>query len=66
MRSKIIIFLITLALFSCKDKGPEDPLILPPDFNIMPDLQQLDKDSKGEEKETDQDIEELRDLLLEG
>lgn len=60
---KNIIFLLTLILLSsCFNKGTkDDPLIVPPKFNEIPDLKNPEK---IDEKQKDADIEKLKDLLL--
>lgn len=62
MKNKLLLLSITsLLLFGCAKNRAEDPLILPPDFNEMPNL------NKKEDLSTqfpDQDLKELKDLLL--
>ena len=61
MRNKILI-LISLAFIlpACSGNDKDDPLIIPPNFNEMPDLNKKDNDKKTPDK----DIDKLRDLLL--
>ncbi|MDA0902021.1 MAG: hypothetical protein O3B09_01240 [Proteobacteria bacterium] len=67
MRNKLLIKILVLALLvsisSCRKVPAEDPLLLPPDFNEMPEINQ-DGKVKTAPKEVDEDIEDLRDLLL--
>jgi predicted small lipoprotein YifL len=57
--------IISLTILSaCADKGPEDPLILPPNFAEMPDVNKTGKDTAP--KAVDPDNEKLRELLLKG
>jgi hypothetical protein len=56
-----IIFLMILS--ACiKDRGPEDPLILPPNFAEMPDVNSANQTMPP--KSIDPDTEKLRELLL--
>lgn len=57
----LIIFLFSLS--SCATKKVEDPLILPPDFGVMPDLN--NKKNQDLKKDQSKDIERIKDLLLE-
>ncbi|MCE3255196.1 MAG: hypothetical protein K0R25_690 [Rickettsiaceae bacterium] len=62
MKNKLLILTILTLLFSgCSRNRAEDPLLLPPDFNEMPDLNNPEKPAP---KSPDQDAQELRDLLL--
>ena len=61
MRNKLVLLIILAIFSSCSKDKPEDPLILPPEFEIMPEL---NKDPNQKPKVSDQDIEELKDLLL--
>ena len=56
---KIILFLSAFLLFSCANTK-DDPLIIPPNFNEMPDPANPEKP----EQQKDADIEKLKDLLL--
>ena len=60
MKKLILVFTLSL-LFSCAKKGPEDPLILPPNFVEMPDPNNPEKPTQ---QQKDADIEKLKDLLL--
>lgn len=59
---KKIFFILALLISSCTtSKGPEDPLILPPNYAEIPDPKNPEK---IEDKNDPQDIEKLKDLLL--
>ena len=60
---KTILFLAIFLLNSCinSNKGPDDPLIVPPNFADAPDPANPEKIS---EKQKDADIAKLKDLLL--
>jgi len=61
---KIIIVLSLLFAISCS-KSAEDPLILPPNFSEMPDLNNVEqKNEKDLEKQQEQEIKNLKELLL--
>lgn len=61
MKNKILILLgLTFILSACSSNDKDDPLIIPPNFNEMPDLNKKDVDKKTPDK----DIDKLRDLLL--
>lgn len=59
-----VIFYSLTFLFSCS-KGKDDPLILPPNFEEMPDLNNLEKPSQNiiEEKQ-EQEVEKLKKFLF--
>jgi hypothetical protein len=61
--SKNIFCLLLAIIFisSCSKHKAEDPLIIPPNFNEMPDLNNPQPDKK---QTSNPDIEELRELLL--
>jgi hypothetical protein len=63
MKNKILTsFVICLLSVACSKDKADDPLIIPPNFNIVP------KDAKDESikgSRDSEDIEELKDLLLE-
>ena len=60
---KKIFFILALFLVSScfSSKGPEDPLLLPPNYTELPDPKNPEK---IEEKTTPEDVEKLKDLLL--
>ena len=61
MRNKTLILLgLIFILSACSSDDKDDPLIVPPNFNEMPDLNKKDDDKKTPDK----DIDKLRDLLL--
>lgn len=59
---KIILIFLLLAISSCAKK-PDDPLIIPPNFNEVPDLNNIDKE-RNQKQEEDIDVEKLKELLL--
>ena len=50
-----------IAISGCAKNKIDDPLIVPPNFNEMPDLKNPETSTP---KSSDQDIEELKNLLL--
>jgi hypothetical protein len=61
IKNKLLLITTFLMLFGCSKNKAEDPLILPPHFNEMPDAN-IPENIAG--KPADKDIEELKDLLL--
>ena len=63
--SKYYIFILFLA-FACAKPLPKDPLVVPPDFDIMPTLDKDGSEIKNIENKNiyNQDIEDIKDLLL--
>jgi hypothetical protein len=62
IKNKLLLLTFTsLLLASCASNKADDPLIVPPNFNEMPDLN--NKDTKAD-KPADQDVQELKELLL--
>jgi hypothetical protein len=62
MKNKLLLLTFTsLLLVGCATNKADDPLIVPPNFNEMPDLN--NKDTKAD-KPADQDVQELKELLL--
>jgi hypothetical protein len=56
---------ILLFTFSCKNSKKDDPLIVPPNFCEMPDLKNPENiNKKNELKDNQQDVERLKELLL--
>jgi hypothetical protein len=61
-KNKLIIFITTILLMTgCSKNKIDDPLIVPPNFSQIPDLQ--NPEPKNSEAST-KDMEELKDLLL--
>jgi len=61
MKNSILLLLLLVLVSSCSSHNPDHPLIMPPKFDVVP------KDANDEAKdvlESDEDIEELKDLLL--
>ncbi len=61
MRNKLALFITIFLLASCSQNKAEDPLILPPNFNEMPDPNNKENIAN---KPANKDIEELKNLLL--
>ncbi|MES2677106.1 MAG: hypothetical protein V4612_02155 [Pseudomonadota bacterium] len=62
MKNKLAIIAATLLLLSgCAKNKIDDPLIIPPNFNEMPDLENPQQISP---KSSEKDVEELKNLLL--
>ncbi len=62
MRNKLLLLIIASFLVTaCANNKSEDPLIVPPNFNDVPDP---NNPEKSDPKSSDQDLQELRDLLL--
>ncbi len=59
---KILSLIFILAVFSCSSK-PEDPLILPPHFAQMPDLNNPETPPTELEIQ-EENVENLKELLL--
>ena len=65
---KYLILLTLITLLSCSKDGPEDPLILPPHFDEMPDP--IDNKNNSQEKnkavpgQENKDVEDLKEILL--
>ncbi len=62
MKKFYYLILVFLAI-SCAAKKSEDPLILPPNFAEMPDLNNPEKPTK---QQAEENISKLKDLLLKG
>ena len=60
-KNSIIIISCIFFIFSCAKHKETDPLLLPPDFELLPDLNQEDEKPS---KVNDQDINNLKNLLL--
>lgn len=58
---KFLYLAFLLIAFACSSKKDEDPLILPPNFAEMPDLENPEKPSV---EKKDEDVARLKDLLL--
>jgi hypothetical protein len=62
IKNNLILLCITsLLVFGCSKNKAEDQLILPPNFDEMPDPNNKDNTAN---KPANKDIEELKDLLL--
>ena len=62
MKNKLLLLSLTSFLFfGCAKNRVEDPLIIPPNFNEMPDKSKKEDNSS---KIPDQDLKDLKDLLL--
>lgn len=60
MFKKILILFLAFSIFSCS-KTVDDPLILPPVFNEMPDSNNPEKPST---EQTEENVERLKEMLL--
>lgn len=58
---KIITLSLLLLLCSCLTKKADDPLIIPPNFAEMPDVNNPEKPTEEQKSEN---VERLKDLLL--
>lgn len=66
---KINLFLAAILVFSftsCTSDLPKDPLLIPPKFDELPDQKAVKTEKKKRviESESEEDIQELKDLLL--
>lgn len=59
----VLLFLVALVGCNSKKEALKNPLIIPPDFHIMPNLEE-EKIKEQKNKKTNRDLQELRDLLL--
>lgn len=65
MRSKIVYCLLAgLLLSACSNKNPDHPLVIPPEFDVMPGDVDDNKKEKAAVDSNSDDIRELKDLLL--
>ncbi len=66
MKNNKYYLLILLLFCACAKPLPSDPLVIPPEFEIMPDLSKdgIEKKDVGKENIYNQDIEDIKDLLL--
>ena len=60
MKNYFLILVFLLLNFSCASKQ-DDPLIIPPNFSEMPDLNNPEKTTSDSSKEN---VERLKDMLL--
>ena len=58
---KIFIITLVLLLSSCLSKKADDPLIVPPNFADMPDVNNPEKPT---EEQKDESVARLKELLL--
>ncbi|MFT5702811.1 MAG: hypothetical protein ACJAZX_000757 [Rickettsiales bacterium] len=62
MKNKLIILAaLTLLIGACSKNENTNPLLIPPNFNQVPDL---NNPEQAPEQSSDQDLQELKDLLL--
>ncbi|MFT6106186.1 MAG: hypothetical protein ACJA0S_000086 [Rickettsiales bacterium] len=62
MRNKFItLSAISFLMLGCSSNKYNDPLLIPPNFNEVPDLKNPEKPTSNS---SDQDLQELKDLLL--
>ncbi|MFT6077778.1 MAG: hypothetical protein ACJATU_000990 [Rickettsiales bacterium] len=57
----IILSAISFLMIGCSGDKYTDPLLIPPNFNEIPDLKNPEKPTSNS---SDQDLQELKDLLL--
>ncbi len=63
----ILVGLMLSFLVSCSAKLPTDPLLIPPRFNELPtqdEIKGLDQKNPVKDSENNEDVQELKDLLL--
>ncbi len=58
---KNIFVILSLFIFSSCSSQKDDPLIVPPNFNELPDANKPEENIK---KQEDKDLEKLKELLL--
>lgn len=58
---KIVILSLILLSFSCSSNKKDDPLVIPPAFNEVPDP---NKPETPNPKSVDKNVQRLKDLLL--
>ncbi len=58
---KILFVAFLLSVVSCGGNKPEDPLLLPPNFDEMPDPNKSEEKTKEQEQEN---VDRLKELLL--
>lgn len=58
---KFLTILLFVSLCSCASKKADDPLIVPPNFSEMPDVNNPEKPS---EEQKGENVERLKELLL--
>lgn len=62
MKNKLILIFLILLVSNCsKDKSARNQLIIPPAFNELPDP---NNPEKSRQNSNDEDLEELKELLL--
>jgi len=61
---RLIILLSLLSVTSCAKNSIDDPLIIPPNFNLVPTKEDEKKADEASEVEESQETQELKDLLL--
>ena len=65
MKLRIGILLLLIFLTACSSRAKkEDPLLLPPGYGEMPDAEETKNNGNATPKKSDQDLQELRELLL--
>ena len=61
MKNRLIIAAAILLIAGCSGNTIDDPLIIPPNFSQIPDL---DNPEKTTSSSSEQDLQELKELLL--
>ena len=70
IKNKLLILSLFFVLISCHKNHSTDPLLLPPEFDVVPNLNEKDSDHKQEKDagqknpQEEKDIKELKELLL--
>ena len=61
MTSKFLLILfLAFSLNACKSKAKTDPLLIPPSYGQLPTEESLTQENQN----SDEDLQELKDLLL--
>ncbi len=63
IKNKLLLLSLTsFLLTACSNHKADDPLIIPPNFNEVPEANNID--SKADKPADPKDVQELKDLLL--
>lgn len=61
---KLFLLSAIFLVFSCSAKNADNPLIIPPNFAEMPDLNNPEKTEKPTTTQQEENVAKLRELLL--